>query len=199
MGRPLCSIDMRESGTWEHVQKLTLCRKLLERACDEYNETHGMRIEIDERNFSTAFFAWLDGIACNADYRTKNAPDYFQFVFGVLLRELLHKRAVRVMADASHRLQPSADNVGDWWPAGYMLTHFCFRVLKQTVQQECGLEIKPAAPPWKPSVWRSFRENLVEEPGLAIAFFDKFMGLEPNWREPTQVANRPTAAQCGNS
>jgi hypothetical protein len=188
--------------TWEHMQKLTLCRPLLQQCCDEYGARHGIRIEIDSRHFTAAFFAWVDALAHNDDYRRRNPRDFFQFAYGVLLRDLLHEKAVRIVDDPlAHRVEnvgekpPSSDDIAHWWPAGYMLTYFCIGMLKRTVREECGITMEPSDALSQPAVWQSFRENLIEEPALAIAYFDKFMGIEPNWREPGFVANRPGSAR----
>jgi hypothetical protein len=194
MGQPLSSIHTRESGTWDRVQKLVLCRQLLQRCCDEYRERHGVRIEIDERRFTSAFFAWLDVISRNAGYRRQNAPDYFQFAFGVLLRDLLRDKTVHVSTEPAQHLQLVADEIAGWWPAGHLLTWFCIGTLKHVMREECALVVQPADALSHREVWQSFRENIVEEPSLAIAYFDRFMGVEPNWREPGQVLNRPGAA-----
>ncbi|HEY3597182.1 MAG TPA: hypothetical protein VGL08_06685 [Paraburkholderia sp.] len=180
---------------WEHVQKLTLCRQLLQQCCDEYGARHGIRIEIDSRRFTTAFFSWIDAVSRNETYRNRNARDFFQFAFGVLLRDLLHEKAVHAANHAP--LQPAAPpaDIASWWPVGYMLTYFCVGMLKRTVHEECGIEMEAADALLQPAVWQSFRENIVEEPALAIAYFDKFMGVEPNWREPGFVANRPGSAR----
>src|ERR1700754_925432 len=142
---------------WEHVQKLTLCRQLLQQCCDEYGARHGIRIEIDSRQFTAAFFAWIDALAHKDGYRQRNPRDFFQFAYGVLLRDLLHEKAVRVVenpllhsleeppdsapdraADRSTEVPPSADDIAHWWPAGYMLTYFCIGMLKRTLREECG-------------------------------------------------------------
>lgn len=194
MGQPLSSIHTRESGTWDRVRKLTLCRQLLQQCCDEYRERHGVRIEIDDRQFTSAFFAWLDVISHHAGYRRQNAPDYFQFAFGVLLRDLLRDKAVHVSTEPAPHLQSAKDDIASWWPVGYLLTWFCIGTLRHVVREECALEAQPADAIAHRDVWQSFRENIVEEPSLAIAYFDRFMGSEPNWREPGQVLNRPGAA-----
>jgi hypothetical protein len=147
---------------------------------------------------SSAATNTVNGTRCverNADYRHQNALDYFQFVFGVLLRDLLREKAIHVKKDASTQLRPSPGNIADWWPTGYVLTYFCIGTLKATVHEQCAVEIQPSDALSQPAVWQSFRENMIEEPGLAIAFFDKFMGLEPNWREPTEISNRPAVAE----
>ncbi|WP_345814830.1 hypothetical protein AAGS40_21485 [Paraburkholderia sp. PREW-6R] len=207
MSHVLCGVTNTRMGIWDQVQKLTPCRNLLQQCCDEYLSRYRVRLEIDDRNFTTAFFAWLDVLLSNRDYRDWNEPDYFQFSFGALLRELLHRRVVHVATDASagssalssalSLASVSPDNTPVWWPAGYMLTHFCFELLKQTLRQKCGIELKLDEVNAQPALWKSFRENLLEEPSLAIAYFDKFVGLEPNWREPSMVVNRPNAGRFG--
>lgn len=195
MSQPICSIGAQEIATWKRVQKLTLCRQLLQRCCEEYGERHSLQMEIDDRNFTTAFFAWLEVVTHHANYRQQNARDYFHFAFGVLLRDLLREKAIHVKGDASTQLRPSPGNIADWWPTGYVLTYFCVGTLRQAVREECATEVQPSDALSQPTVWQSFRENIVEEPGLAIAFFDKFMGIEPNWREPSQIMNRPAMAR----
>ncbi len=122
----------------------------------------------------------------------------------MLLRDLLHEKAVHV-TDHTNSLHvqpvptPSPADIASWWPVGYMLTYFCIGMLKRTVREECALEVEAADALSQAAVWQSFRENIVEEPALAIAFFDKFMGLEPNWREPGFVANRPASARTVKS
>jgi hypothetical protein len=195
MSQPICNIGAQEIATWKRVQKLTLCRQLLQRCCDEYTERHAVPMEIDDRNFTTAFFEWLDVVTHHAAYRQQNPVDYFHFAFGVLLRDLLREKAICVKADASAQLRPSPDNIADWWPSGYVLTYFCVGTLRHALHEECATEVQPSDALSQPAVWQSFRENIIEEPGLAIAYFDKFMGIEPNWREPSQVMNRPAAAR----
>jgi hypothetical protein len=179
---------------WEHMQKLTLCRQLLQQCCDEYGARHGTRIEIDSRHFTRAFFAWVDVALHNDDYRRRNPRDFYQFAYGALLRELLHEKAVHG-GEHTPLQQATPADVASWWPVGYMLTYFCVGLLKRTLREECGLDIEAADVLAQPEVWQSFRENIVEEPSLAIAYFDKFMGVEPNWREPGFVANRPASAR----
>ena len=38
--------------------------------------------------------------------------------------------------------------------------------------------------------WWSYRENVGEDPALAIAFLDMFIGSEPNWVMPDSAASR---------
>jgi len=38
--------------------------------------------------------------------------------------------------------------------------------------------------------WWSYKENIAEMPGYAIAFLDKFLGGEPNWVMPDLASAR---------
>jgi hypothetical protein len=193
MSRTVCSIDARLASVWKRAQILVPCRDLLQQCCEEYAGRHGVRIEVDERHFATAFFAWLDVVSSSADYRARNELDYFQYVYGVLLRELLHKGVVRLVPGSAQGADASPDDIPNWWPVGYLLTGFCVGMFRQTAQQECMVEVATADAYANPKIWQSFREHVAEEASLAIAYFDKFMGTEPNWREPRAIENRPSA------
>ncbi len=193
MERPLCNRPAPGAHVWEQLQKLTTCRELLQRCCDEHAIRHASHVEIDERQFTAAFFAWLDLIARHEDYRARNCADYFHFVFGGLLSELLRSGALRSPDMALPAAQASPDDIAEWWSTGYVLTCFCIGTLQQIARQECGVLLEPGEAMARPKVWHSFRENVAGEPGLAIAYFDTFMGLEPNWRMPGAVSGRPAA------
>lgn len=199
MGLALCEVGVAKPGVWEQAQKLTLCRRLLQQCCDDYAKHYGVRLDIDDRQFTAAFFAWLDVILSNTAYRGWNERDYFQFSYGVLLRELLHKRAVHVDPVPQPYAPASPDDIPRWWPVGYSLTQFCVEMLARTLREECSTTSDLLDPGAQPALWKSFRENLIEEPSLAIAYFDKLMGIEPNWREPSMIVNRPTAGSFGKS
>ncbi|MDA4635536.1 hypothetical protein NZA98_31350, partial [Escherichia coli] len=38
--------------------------------------------------------------------------------------------------------------------------------------------------------WWSYKENVTEMPGYAVAFLDKFLGAEPNWVMPNLASAR---------
>jgi hypothetical protein len=193
MNRTVCSIDTRQASVWKRAQILVSCRDLLQQCCGEYAASHDVRIEVDDRQFSTAFFAWLDEVTGCAPYRARHPLDYFQYTYGVLLRELLVRKAVRALPDSVQGEEAAPDDIPRWWPAGYMLTGFCVGMFRQTAQQECMVEVATAAAYARPKIWQSFREHVTEEASLAIAYFDKFMGTEPNWSEPRAIENRPAA------
>jgi hypothetical protein len=194
MKRPLGSMPAQGVHAWEQLQKLTACRELLQRCCDEHALRHASRVEIDERQFTVAFFTWLDLIARNVDYRSRNCVDYFHFVFGALLTELLRGGALRAQGIPVLASQAPSDDIADWWPTGYVSTCFCIGTLQQIVRQECGVQVEPGEAMTRAKLWHSFRENVAGEPAIAMAYFDSFMGLEPNWRMPGALGSRPAAA-----
>jgi hypothetical protein len=70
---------------------------------------------------------------------------------------------------------------------------FCLGVCSEVLKQEfrSGIDLDPSF--WDRRAWWSFRENVREDPSLAIGFFDLFAGIEPNWTSPSSfVARRHT-------
>ena len=46
-----------------------------------------------------------------------------------------------------------------------------------------------------PRIWQSFKENVRENPDLAIPFLDMLLGQSPNWNEPAIAEKRPAVEQ----
>jgi hypothetical protein len=47
-----------------------------------------------------------------------------------------------------------------------------------------GAEMEPEAITDSPHFWETFRENVLDNPSSAIAFFDLICGRTPNWDFP---------------
>jgi hypothetical protein len=65
--------------------------------------------------------------------------------------------------------------------------------VRKVIAQECGQIVTVSEKFGDIKIWQSFRENLLEEPSIAIAYFDDFMGIEPNWRNPSFFRERAAA------
>lgn len=175
---------------WPALTKLSSCRLLLQQYCDDYSKNSGVLLELDDRQFTQAFVAWTQILEDSEFYLHKNAADYFQFCIGALLAELLKFKAVR---DTSVTIIPHkkpSSEIADWWPTGFALTHFCVELVKKVSRQECGKVVESSEKIGQLKIWQSYRENLLEEPMLAIAYFDDFMGITPNWRTPYYAGHR---------
>lgn len=183
-------------NVWQAATKLTSCRQLLAQYCGDYAQSCGAVFEIDDRKFTQAFFAWAQILEESEPHLRQDAADYFQFAVGALLAELLRADAIRVTtaaaaADATDR--DPREVVARWWPTGFALTRICIELLRKICAQECSKMVAPSERIADIKVWQSFRENLLEEPSIAIAYFDDFMGVTPNWRNPGYAGHRAAA------
>ncbi|ERM00379.1 hypothetical protein Q644_04975 [Brucella intermedia 229E] len=77
-----------------------------------------------------------------------------------------------------------------FWPEGFLYTNYCICAIAAVQEQEFGTvpNIDQCADELR--TWWSYKENIVEMPGYAIAFLDKFLGGEPNWVMPDLASAR---------
>ncbi|MDR6423116.1 hypothetical protein J2801_005418 [Paraburkholderia phenoliruptrix] len=178
-------------NVWQAATRLSSFKELLSEHCRSMRSTYSVSVEIDERALTSAFFIWAQTVENHRHYLQQNAPDYFQFLVGCLLAELLKAHAVSVVSCLDDEASGTRGNsIARWWPVGFVLTTFLIELVRKVISQECGRIVGPSAKLTNIKVWQSFRENLVEEPSIAIAYFDDFMGLVPNWRNPSSVNQR---------
>ncbi|SED02495.1 hypothetical protein SAMN05519104_2615 [Rhizobiales bacterium GAS188] len=156
-------------------------------------EHHGVVLKIDDRRLTEVFLNWIEAFNRQKSYAALDRRDFTLFAAGLLLREFLR---VRPVTEADPR--PTGAAVGDawsssivrFWPEGFLYTNYCLSVLSAVVQQEFGETLSLAKCADDLRLWWSYRENVREDPSMAIAFFDKFVGEEPNWRVPDSAESR---------
>ena len=102
---------------------------------------------------------------------------------------LARRSACPVSARSRQAAQAEASIVS-FWPEGFLYTNYCLNVLSAVVQQELGESLSLSAGADDLRLWWSYRENAEEDPSMAIAFLDKFLGEEPNWRVPESLESR---------
>lgn len=184
----------RAQNAWQTTTRLSSFKALLAHACRDISATHGVSLETTDRAVTSAFFAWTQVLESAESHLHRNAPDYYQFLCGALLAELLRHHAVRTLPSVnSDTANRPGDAIAKWWPEGYALTHFCVDLVRKVTAQECGQIVAASDKLGNIKVWQSLRENLLEEPSIAIAYFDDFMGVAPNWRNPCFVGERAAA------
>lgn len=149
---------------------------------------HGLTARFDERLATRVFLSWIDALVCQKAQADVDRRDYIVFSAGMLLKTLVELRPIRVPS-----LPAKHDDPAHLWPEGALATAYCVSVLDAVLTQEGfgGVTVSPIAD--DPATWQSFRENVSEDPRLAIPFFDLFIGNEPNWVQPTWA--RARAAQ----
>lgn len=180
------------------MRKLGRFRAAFEDDARRLGARHGWRYDIDEQALARMFFDWIDAIGAQADGARANRADFTLFCGGLALAGLVRSAPARAHATgrpASRGDQElAADRIARFWPEGLLYVDFCISVVSAVFEQEFG-----APPPLDPCLddlrtWWSFRENVAEDPALAAAFFDRFLGRQTDWTFPGQLGMRPDAA-----
>jgi hypothetical protein len=158
-------------------------------------QRYGLAVEIDDGRLTGAFLNWAERFMADRTYAQLDRRDFVTFAAGLLLRELLqiHPVRVRPATDARAGAAPEVPNttwpIAHAWPEGFICTNYCLCILAAVLEQE-GTPITLPALADDLRTWWSYRENVGEDPALAIAFLDMFIGSEPNWVMPDVVASR---------
>jgi len=160
------------------VRHLAWFRKSFSRDTQLLAARHGVTVRIDERRLAEAFLAWIEAFNRQKPYASLDRRDFSLFAAGLLLRELMKARPIEARADVTDAAG-GRDSIIGFWPEGFLYTKYCLDVLGAVMRQEFGeaLPLSQAASDLRS--WWSYRENVSENPSLAIAFLD-----EPNWRMP---------------
>ena len=208
--QPLGSVpDLRH-----RVRRLHWFRQSFKDEAAVLSARYGFAFQVDDRALVEAFFAWATAFEAERAGSQRDRRDFAIFAGGLMLRELLRASpagsaaerhfkarvppdpivAGAVLADAILADPILADPVAricEFWPDGYLYTNYCLTLVRAILAQD--FENHTTANPQFQDlrVWQSFRENFAENPSLAVAFFDVFMGQEPNWNFPECFLSRP--------
>lgn len=141
----------------------------------------GNRFSIDPERLATVFAKWLRAFETQKPQAPDDKLAYVGFAAGLMLRELIAHKPARLQSspEGADRSNPAY-----FWPEGYLYVVFCLNVRGLVLDQDFhrGQQLSPLMEETR--TWWSFRENVAEDPALAIAFLDLFAGEEPEWSMP---------------
>jgi hypothetical protein len=181
------------------VRRLRWFKNSIRRDAELIAEHHEVELAIDDRRLTETFLNWIEAFNRQKRYASLDRRDFSVFAAGLLLREFMKSRPVSAKPREAARAKSEASIVS-FWPEGFLYTNFCLSVLSAVVRQEFGESLSLSEGADDLRVWWSYRENVEEEPSMAIAFLDKFLGEEPNWRVPESPQSRTAmrrATQAG--
>lgn len=163
------------------VRRLRGFRSSFEEQIKTISTRTGIRYEIKADKLTATFLAWLDAFEAQKPDKENDKEAYVGFAAGLMLRSLIAHDPV----EAVHL--PKAADKNDptyFWPEGYLYVAYCLNIRGCVLEQEFHTAQQQAALLDDLRTWWSFRENVHEDPSLAIAFLDLFSGVEPNWHMP---------------
>ncbi|MBN9044090.1 MAG: hypothetical protein J0H18_00290 [Rhizobiales bacterium] len=153
---------------------------------------YGVRYEIDEGRLTEAFLNWVELVEQNRRFARVDRKDFIVFAAGLVLRELIRLSPVRVVCPprSGEGGKAPLNEIVAFWPEGFLYTNYCICAIAAVEEQEFGAapDIDACADDLR--TWWSYRENVADMPGYAIAFLDKFLGGEPNWVMPDLASAR---------
>jgi hypothetical protein len=172
------------------IRHLNWFRRSFRRDASAMATQRGITIEIDERRLAETFLSWIEAFNRQKPYAALDRRDFSLFAAGLLLREFLKTRPIRAKIAVKAVDTEVPASIIDFWPEGFLYTNYCLNVLAAVMRQEFGETLNLAEAAGDLRSWWSYRENVRENPSIAIAFLDQFVGGEPNWRTPDAPENR---------
>lgn len=136
---------------------------------------------VDRALMAQVFSEWRQAFEAQKPKHAEDRLAYVGFAAGLMLRSLIrHKPAALI------KRPDNADesNPAYFWPEGYLYVVFCLNVRGLVLESDFHSEQHPSDVLNETRTWWSFRENVAEDPSLAIAFLDLFAGDEPEWTMP---------------
>lgn len=147
----------------------------------------GLTVEVDHAALAEAFSRWRMAFDNSKYLASTDRRDFVIYAAGLMLKELIAAQPLKAMADLKQQLSElpgEIDHRLKRWPEGYAYTSFCLSVAAAILKEMGDEEPASAAKADDPKFWDSFRENTLESPSMAVAFFDLVCGQEPNWEAP---------------
>lgn len=155
-------------------------------------DLYGVRFAIDEQKLTNAFLNWIEIVNQNKRFARVDRKDFIVFAAGLVLRELFKEAPVKALNKprAADGDAARLSEIIDFWPEGFLYTNYCICAIAAVQEQEFGVAptIDQCADDLR--TWWSYKENVSEMPGYAVAFLDQFLGHEPNWVMPDLASAR---------
>lgn len=158
-----------------------------ERNMDLLFKGTGLTVEVDNAALAEAFSRWRMAFDTSKYLATTDRRDFVIYAAGLMLKELIAAAPLKAVAGLKQRLAGLPGDVDHrlkQWPEGYAYTSFCLSVAAAVLKEMGDDEPVSQAKVDDPRFWDSFRENTLESPAMAVAFFDVVCGQEPNWDAP---------------
>lgn len=175
------------------VRRLQFFTQHLSHGISSIGKDETLAARFDQKKAAHVFLEWVQHVNQQKAYAEVNRRDYIAFSAGTLLTQMLVQHAIRV----TPQLSPSSieiqqlDEIIAFWPEGFIGVSYCLTVLDAIFHQEGMEPLKLQSSAYDLKAWWSFKENFNENPWIAVAFLDHFIGQRPNWNNPSMAASRP--------
>lgn len=178
---PLPDVPADAQPVRKSAQRLRWFVDVFERQVERTSTETGNRFSVDRGALAQVFAEWLKEFEAQKPSREEDKLSYVGFAAGLMLRTLLRKKPVTLLDKPG---DADESNPAYFWPEGYLYVAFCLNVRGLVLEHDFHAGQTPSGSLHELRTWWSFRENVAEDPSLAIAFLDLFAGDEPEWSMP---------------
>jgi hypothetical protein len=154
-----------------------------ERNLDLLFKDSGLSPHVDHAALAQAFAKWRERFDATKHLADANRHDFVIYAAGLMLKELVDAKPLQALPTPEAPAVPR-DHVLARWPEGYAYTSFCLSVASAILKEMGEDELSGEGLADDPAFWDSFKENTIESPATAVAFFDLVCGKDPNWDAP---------------
>lgn len=156
-------------------------KKSLNQQAEAISKVYGGEFALHGERLARVFVKWIRAFELQKPQTSVGRREYVTFAAGLMLKELIAGQPLV----ASHG--PGLGDRDDpalHWPEGYVYVAYCLNVRAAILAQEFDETTDVAPRIDDVRTWWSFKENVREDSAWALAYFDVFVGAEPNWSTP---------------
>ena len=138
----------------------------------------GIDFETSNPALARVFLDWRTAFMAQRPRDPSERERFVGFAAGLMLRSMISEAPVTCLALPDTCNAPSPAR---FWPEGHLYVSYCLAMRAAILEEEFGHHMIRPIELDDIRVWQSFRENMAEDPALAIPFLDLFSGETPNW------------------
>lgn len=183
MRTPLKTEMSAKSDLAHEARRFRTILQSFERNLDLLFKDSGLSPHVDHAALAQAFAKWRERFDATKHLADTNRHDFVIYAAGLMLKELVDAKPLQALPTPDAPAIPK-DHVLARWPEGYAYTSFCLTVASAILKEMGEGELSGDALADDPAFWDSFKENTIESPATAVAFFDLVCGQDPNWDAP---------------
>ena len=183
MRTPLKTEFSSKTDLTHELRRFRTILQSFERNLELLFKDSGLSPHVDHAALATAFAKWRQRFDATKHLADANRHDFVIYAAGLMLKELVDAKPLQALPTPNAPAVP-ADHVLARWPEGYAYTSFCLSVASAILNEMGEDEISSEGLADDPAFWDSFKENTLESPATAVAFFDLVCGKDPNWDAP---------------
>ena len=154
----------------------------------------GLQITLHEDVLREDFSRWHGFFIGHKQAIKSNRREFILYAAGLMARELLRSRPVlHINALATHSQAAQ-------WPEGYCIFRYCAEVAAAILEEEYGEAHEIMTEPEASAFWASLKENILQDPRLAVPALKRLLGETPNWERldlPPEVKTIALGAPFG--